>query len=225
MANCNNVYFEGINFRNVKKGHLVEMDGCANVTFKSCSFSGMKDNKYHNKEAINLDTNDWKTGGFSQSWSTKDRTPNKNITITGCFFEDLVRAVGTHRYSAKKYHTNIKFINNLVSSVKTPLGMLNWKNSTIKNNIFFDCIANKKYNYSFLMAGVRNITFTNNDLNRVKSKEVLKYYAKYQTSQKEYKPTKSKLTKKNIKALKNNIVEGGTKRKFKIGKKKYKWKK
>ena len=224
MANNKNVSFKGITFQNVKKGHLVEMDGCYNVRFEACTFKNMADNKYHNKEAVNLDTNDWKTGGFSQSWSKKDNTPNKNISFEFCHFENLVRAVGTHRYSAKKYHTNIRFINNQVVNVKTPLGMLNWKNSTISDNTFTSCKANKKYNYSFFMAGVRNVNFTRNQFINVKAKDVLKYYDKYQTSQKEYKATKSKLSKKNIKALKKNYVKG-TKRKFKLGKKKYKWKK
>ena len=225
MANNRNVYFQGITFQNVKKGHLVEMDGCYNVCFENCTFKNMADNKYHNKEAINLDTNDWKTGGFSQSWSKKDKTPNKKISIYCCRFENLVRAVGTHRYSAKKYHTNITFMDNDVVNVKTPLGMLNWKNCYIGINRFYNCKANKKYNYSFFMAGVRNVEFTDNLFSNVKAKEVLKYYAKYQTSQKEYKATKSKLSKKNIKALKKNYVSKGTKRKFKLGKKKYKWKK
>lgn len=223
MANNSDVSFYGITFQNIKLGHIIEMDGCKNVKISYCTFKNMADNKYHNKEAINLDTNDLNTGGFSQSWSKKDKTPNKNISIYDCQFENLVRAVGTHRYSLNKYHTNILFRNNKVTKVKTPLGMLNWKNATIRRNQFNNCKANKKYNYSFFMAGVRNIKFYYNSFNNVKSKEVLKYYPKYQTSQKEYKPTKSKLSKKNIKLLKQNYARKGTKRKFKIGKKKYKW--
>lgn len=224
MANNKNISIESIQFQNIKKGHFIEMDGCKNVSIKHCRFFGMADNKYHNKEAINLDTNDKKTGGFSQAWSKKDKTPNKNITIYECIFGNLVRAVGTHRYSAKKYHSNIKVDCCTMEYVKTPLGMLNWKNSVVKNNVFVGCKANKKYNYTIFMAGVRNLTFTKNGFISVKSKTILKYYAKYQTAHKEYKPTKSKLTKKNIKALKNNTAEYGTKRTFKIGKKKYKWK-
>ena len=225
MANNSNVSFKGITFQNIKMGHLVEMDGCKNVTFDNCAFKNMADNKYHNKEAINLDTNDKTTGGFSQKWSKPDKTSNKNITIKNSKFENLVRAVGTHRYSAGKYHTKIKFINNKVKKVKTPLGMINWKNATVKNNEFSNAKANKRYNYNFLAAGVRNLTFTKNVLKKCKGKEVFKYYAKYQTAQKEYKATKSKLTKKNIKALKDNKATKGTKRKFYIGKKKYKWNK
>ena len=223
MANNSDVYIRGINFKNIKNGHFIEMDGCRNVSISNCSFSNMADNKYHNKEAINLDTNDKKTGGFSQKWSKKDKTPNKKIYIYICSFRNLVRAVGTHRYSKGKYHTNISVTNCSTRSVKTPIAMLNWKNSEVRCNYFFDSKPNKRYNYSFFMAGVRNLRFEENSLRNIRGKPVLKYYAKYQTSHKEYKATKSKLTKKNIKSLKKNYISNGTKRKFKIGKKTYKW--
>ena len=219
MANNSNVNIYGISFENIKNGHFIEMDGCKDVKLVVCAFQKMADNKYHNKEAVNLDTNDVRTGGFSQNWSRQDRTPNKNISFINCAFYKLVRGIGTHRYSLNKYHTNIK-----VDHVKTPIGMLNWKNSKVIKNQFQDSKPNKRYKYSFLMAGVRNLTFTKNVLYNLKGKTVLKYYKKYQTSHKEYKATKSKLSKKNIKALKNNRAIFGTKRVFKIGKKKYKWK-
>ena len=225
MANNDEVLISDIKFQNIKNGHFIEMDGCNDVTIYDCQFLNMAENKYHNKEAINLDTNDSKTGGFSQSWSKKDKTPNNNIRIDHCQFSKLVRGVGTHRYSKGKYHSKIRIHKCIFSYVKTPIAMLNWKNSTIKSNFFELSKPNKRYKYSFFMAGVRNVTFTKNTLSDMKGKPVLKYYAKYQTSHKEYKPTKSKLTKRNIKQLKYNIVEGSTKRTFKIGKKKYKWRK
>ena len=225
MANNTNVHMSYINFKNIKNGHFIEMDGCQEVSIYECHFSKMADNKYHNKEAVNLDTNDSKTGGFSQAWSKKDKTPNDFITFEQCRFTDLVRGIGTHRYSKGKHHTYIIIKKCIFSKVKTPLAMLNWKYSTIKNNYFELSKPNKRYKYSFLMAGVRYVTFTKNSLSDLKGKPVLKYYTKYQTSHKEYKPTKSKLTKRNIKELKYNVVEGSTKRTFKIGKKKYKWRK
>ena len=224
MANNANVSFEGITFENIKKGHLVEMDGCKNVSFKGCTFKNMADNSKHNKEAINLDTNDDWTGGFSQEWSKADKTPNTKITISGCTFSNLVRAVGTHRYSGGKYHTSIRFINNKCNKVMAPLGMLNWRKVTVKNNTFSNGKANKRYNYNFLMAGVKKVTFTKNKLINMKSKETIKYYAKYKIGGDVYKATKSKLTKKEIKLLKKNKAKKGTKKKFIINKKKYKFK-
>lgn len=224
MANNANVSFEGITFEKVKWGHLVEMDGCKSVSFKKCTFRNMADNKKHNKEAINLDTNDKETGGFSQEWSKPDKTPNTQITIANCEFKNLVRAVGTHRYSGGKYHTKIKFINNKCDKVKAPIGMLNWRKVTVTNNTFSNGKANKRYNYNFLMAGVKGITFTKNNLIKMKSKETIKHYPKYKIGGDKYKATKSKITKKEIKAMKKNKAKKGTKKKFIVNKKTYKFK-
>lgn len=204
MGNNKNVTIQGITFKNIKKGHMIEMDGCKNVKIIKCKFMNMKTNKYYNKEAINLDTNDKKTGGFSQKWSKRDKTPNYNVTIKDCKFHKLMRAVGTHRYSKGKFHTKIKFINNKVTKVSTPLGIVNWKDSVIKNNKFSDCKVNAKFNYNFLLAGVRNLTFTKNTMEKCNGYHLVKYENPYQTSYETYPPTKSKWTAANLKAFKDN---------------------
>ena len=225
MGNNSNVSMEYITFSNIKNGHFIEMDGCKNVYILRCDFLNMADNKYHNKEAINLDTNDKKTGGFSQKWSKKDKTPNEKVTIQTCTFSNLVRGVGTHRYSYGKYHYKILLSTCTFSKVKTPVAMLNWKKSRVGNSYFELSKPNKRYKYSFLMAGVRGLTFVYNTMSGLKGKPVIKYYKKYQTSHKEYKPTVSKLSKQNIFDMENNVACDGTKRTFKIGKYKLKWKK
>ena len=223
MANNKNVTIKGITFQNVKKGHMIEMDGCKKVTIEKCTFKNMKTNKYKNKEAINLDTNDEKTGSFTQEWSKKDKTPNSNVTIKKCTFKNLMRAVGTHRYSGGKYHTKIKFISNTVKKVNTPLGMLNWKNSTVKNNKFTNCKANSKFNYVIMMAGVKNMTFTNNTFLNCKGKYILKIYPTYQTIYQSYPATVSKLTAANLKALKKNYSKGSTKKKIETPEYSFNW--
>lgn len=206
MANNKNVTIEGIHFKNIKLGHFIEMDGCNKVTIRNCKFTGMKDNSYHNKEAINLDTNDPVTGGFSQKWSKKDKTPNKNVTVDNCVFKDLVRAVGTHRYSEDKYHTNIKFTNNTVENVMTPLGILNWKNVTVTDNTFTDCKSNSRYDYTIFVGGVKGMKFTNNTFIKCKSLVLMKIYSSYQTSQAEYPATVTELSEQNIADLQQNIA-------------------
>lgn len=204
MANNKNVVIENIEFKNIKYGHFIEMDGCKDVTIRNCKFSKMTDNKKFNKEAINIDTNDSKTGGFSQKWSKRDKTPNLNVTIENCTFMNLVRAVGTHQYSKGKYHTNIKFINNQCMNVKTPVGIINWKDSIVSGNTFTNATSNSRYNYTILMAGVGNLTFTNNVFTNCKSEDLIKFYSSYQTAKKTYSATTSKLSQANIAALKNN---------------------
>lgn len=217
MANNKNVTIEGIEFKNIKYGHFIEMDACNNVTIKNCTFKGMKDNSYHNKEAINLDTNDKVTGGFSQKWSKADKTPNKNITITECKFKNLVRAVGTHRYSDKKYHTNIKFANNKVTNVMTPLGILNWKNVTVTGNSFKNCKSNSRYDYTILVAGVKGMTFTENVFDSCKSAEIVKFYSSYKTAHGEYPATTTELSKAELEAFVNNTAINCSRKKFKAG--------
>lgn len=223
MGNNKNVTIKGITFKNIKKGHMIEMDGCKNVKIIKCKFFNMKKNSTYNKEAINLDTNDKKTGAFSQKWSKPDKTPNENVRIEKCTFKNVMRAVGTHRYSKGKFHNKIKFINNKVTKANTPLGMLNWKNSTVKGNTFTNCKVNKKFNYVFIMAGVRNLTFTKNVMKDCVGKYLIKYYDSYQTSYRTYPPTKSKLTAANLKALKNNKTLGKTFEYVWIGNHEFNW--
>ena len=83
------------------------MDASKNVTVNNCTFTGYKASKRHTSEAINFDTPDKKTKGFTHDWSKYDCTANQNVKITKCIFSNLEKAIGTHQYSVKKYHTGI----------------------------------------------------------------------------------------------------------------------
>lgn len=214
MANNKNVVFKNITFKNVKMGHIIEMDGCKNVSFQNCTFKNMKDNKYHNKEAVNIDTNDKKNNAFSQKWSKADKTPNYNIKFNKCKFENLVRGIGTHQYSENKYHTKIKITNCKFIKCKTPLGIINWKDLNVTNNTMKNCKSNSRYDYTILMAGAKNPTFTKNVFDNCKSADVIKFYYRYQTSHHTYPYTYSELSKANIKDLANNKAINGTKKYF-----------
>ena len=78
--------------------------------------------------------------------------------------------------------------------------------------------------FTFHIAGVKNLTFTKNTLSNMKSKEIIKHYPEYKIGGDKYKATKSKLTKKEIKALRKNKAKKGTKKKFIVNKITYKWK-
>ena len=116
------------------------MDESQNVTVQYCSFSNVKKGSDYVKEAINIDTPDKETEGFSSQWSSMDKTPNRNVTISDCTFEKLGRAIGTHKYSAKKskqmLHTNITITNNTITNMynDAPIRAMNWKNAVITNN-------------------------------------------------------------------------------------------
>lgn len=140
---------DGVTFKNMKYGHFIEMDASNNVVVNNCTFTGYKASKRHTSEAINLDTPDKKTKGFTHDWSKYDCTANKNVKITNCTFSNLEKAIGTHQYSVKKYHTNITIsdctIKNCVSGA---IEMMNWKNISLNNIKFINIGKNSKGKYT-----------------------------------------------------------------------------
>jgi len=147
MAHNQNISFENINFANMNSGHFIEMDASLNVTVLGCDFVGAKRSPKGNKEAINIDTPDKLTGGFSHVWSSFDKTPVKNLLVEDCRFEDVDVGIGTHKYSQIQdangeytitmFHEdvhvkNCKFLNLWNSSFK----MIAWKNVTVEDCLF-----------------------------------------------------------------------------------------
>ena len=143
MCHNKNISISGLSFSNIKESHFIELDASKNVQITNCSFSKMKGENY-NREAINIDTPDDKTGGFSKTWAKNDKTPNADITISGCDFSDLYVAIGTHQYSQNGstniYHTNINIKNCKISNTeKYGISALNWKDAKITNTTFTSC--------------------------------------------------------------------------------------
>lgn len=138
IAHCKNVSVSGIQFSDLKYGHFAEIDASKNVSFRNCKFSNQIQNSYSaSTEAINIDTPDKVTGGFHQDWSSYDKTPNSYITFSDCTFSNVQRAIGTHQYSQNKYHNNITISNcTFKNCYNGALGVMNWKNSTVTNNLF-----------------------------------------------------------------------------------------
>lgn len=145
MGHNKNITIENIKFTNMNEtSHFIEMDASQNVLIQNCEFSGMGSVKSNSeKEAINLDTPDTLTGGFSGTFSKMDKTPNQNVTIKNCSFKNLPTAIGTHMYSdesthtTKYMHTNIKILNNTISGCKAyGIRVLNWNGVTISGNTF-----------------------------------------------------------------------------------------
>ena len=145
MGHNKNITIENIKFENMNEtSHFIEMDASENVLIQNCEFSGLGTPRGKSeKEAINLDTPDTQTGGFSGTFSKMDKTPNKNVTIKGCTFKNLPTAIGTHMYSdesthtTKYMHTNIKILNNNISGCKAyGIRVLNWNGVTISGNTF-----------------------------------------------------------------------------------------
>jgi hypothetical protein len=102
MGHNQDVDISGITFKNMNTGHFIELDASKNVTITNCSFIDSIQSPKRNKEAINIDTPDALTKGFNHSWSSQDKTPDLNITIDKCTFQNIDCAVGTHCYSQEQ---------------------------------------------------------------------------------------------------------------------------
>ena len=149
MCHNRNVTIEGITFKNMKYGHFIEMDASQNVNVNRCTFTGYKASKRHTSEAINLDTPDKKTRGFTHGWSQYDCTPNQNVQITNCIFSNLEKAIGTHQYSVEKYHTDISISDCMIKNcVSGGIEMMNWQRVSLTNTRFMNIGKNSKGKYT-----------------------------------------------------------------------------
>lgn len=149
MGHNRNITIDHITFKNMKCGHFIEMDATKDVIVKNCTFRGYKPSKKHTSEAINLDTPDKKTRGFTHDWSNYDCTPNKNVRIQNCTFSNLEKAIGTHQYSVEKYHKNITISDCTIKDCASGgIVMMNWKNVLLNNIKFRNVGKDSAGNYS-----------------------------------------------------------------------------
>lgn len=177
-----NITLEGITFKNMCGGHMIELDATDNCTIKNCNFEG-----YHTqtvsgaiKEAINVDTPDVINKSFNNSWSSQDETPDKNLTITGCTFKDLPSGIGTHTYSSGKRHTNITISNNTFTNIELyPVHMQNWSDVTFTGNT----LTGNNSEVALRLDGVRDMTMKNNTIKNYSN--VFKFYNTYSYNEKD----------------------------------------
>lgn len=167
MGHNSNVVVKGIQFKNMHSGHFIEMDASKNVKVYNNAFMNHKPSPNKNKEAINLDTPDRNTKGWSQEWSKFDGTANLNVLIQNNTFKNLERAVGTHKYTQGKYHTDVKVIGNKIENmVQDGIRVMNWDKPIIKDNKIKN-IADGKGSYrGILMSGVKYPQVTNNRIEK-----------------------------------------------------------
>jgi len=128
-----NVTITGITFKNVRSGHFVEMDATKNATIENCKFYSIIGDTI--REAINLDTPDKVTGGFTAVWSKYDCTADYNVLVDNCTFASMGRSVGTHNYSGGHPHNYITITNNTMTNMYSyGIDMMNWKYATVSGN-------------------------------------------------------------------------------------------
>lgn len=202
MGHNQNVTITGITFKNMKTGHYIEMDASKNVNVNHCKFlNATGDTK---KEAINLDTPDKTTRGFTHDWSKYDKTANYNVTIENCYFSNVGRSIGTHQYSGGKYHTNVVIRNcKMYKNQEDPIRLMNWKNPVITDNIM-DTVKKSSAN-GVRGSGVLYPTIKRNTFKNIKAKAMLFSPWKNSGGGSQYKVTYDKFSETNIKDLADNV--------------------
>lgn len=206
MGHNQNISVTGITFRNMKSGHFIEMDASKNVLVKNCTFQNHKTSPNSNKEAINLDTPDKKTEGFHEIWTSYDCTPNKDVTIQNNTFLSLERAIGTHKYSENKFHSNVHIWNNIIKGCdQDAIRVMNWDSPVIEGNYIANVAGGKGRRRAILASGTKNPTFTNNTIeNAARPIQIMPW--KNSGAGGSYSIIYNELSEENIAAMQKNIL-------------------
>lgn len=197
-----NITITGLTFKNIKSGHFIEMDATKNAKVTNCKFYNGKGNA--KKEAINLDTPDKATRGYSQEWSKFDKTPNYRVTIENCKFSNLGRSIGTHQYSGGKYHTYVTIKDCLIDKMKEDaIRIMNWKYPVITNNSITNVIYTGRN--GIIGSGMIYPTIKRNTFKNIKGKAMLLAPWKNSGGGSQYAITYNKFSNTNLKDLGDNI--------------------
>lgn len=209
MGHNQNVRIKNITFQNMYSGHFIEMDASNDVIVEACVFKNHKKSPKNNKEAINLDTPDRTTKGFHAVWTSYDKTPNKDVIIKNCTFKDLERAIGTHKYSEGKYHTNIQVIDNYIKQMNLDaIRIMNWDKPVITGNTITN-VAKKAHGLRAILAsGVYNPRITGNTFDQV-SRPIQIMSWKNTGPGEQYPVIYSEITQEQKNAMANNILTNG----------------
>ncbi|WP_110937524.1 right-handed parallel beta-helix repeat-containing protein [Salipaludibacillus neizhouensis] len=202
-----NIRIKNINFLNMYSGHFIEIDATKDAVISNNKFMNSIASSTEIKEAINIDTPDKLTNGWSSKWSKFDKTPNSNISIDSNIFYDLDRAIGTHKYSGGKYHDHIIIRNNKIEKMRQdPIRVLNWSNATIENNTFKNVDPGENNaNRGIMASGAINPTFQNNVFEDIPRSMQFTAW-KNSNSGSEYDVTYNELSEENKEALSTNTV-------------------
>lgn len=207
MGHNSNVTISNIIFSNMYGGHFIELDASKNVTITNCTFQNHKDSPKNNKEAINIDTPDKATKGFTADWSSYDKTPNKNITISECKFNNLERAIGTHKYSENKLHTNVQILNNVITNCdQDAIRIMNWDRPVIKGNTINNVADKKEGLRAILISGVIEPQISENVFKKV-SRPIQIIPWKNTGDGSEYNIIYNEISDECIELMKNNVLE------------------
>ncbi len=141
FGHASNVRIIGTQITDNHGAHHLEIGATKDVLVADCKFMRSSDGKGDESstdakslEAIQLDVSHQEKDNFAY-FGVKDDLPVINATITDCYFEDVVRGVGTHHGVFGHPYENIVIKNNeFVNIHDKAIHFLYTRNATIKNN-------------------------------------------------------------------------------------------
>lgn len=148
FGHCTNLSINKVKIHSVKDAHHIEVAGADTVSITNSVFTnGVRSATSNNScEAIQLDI--LHDSAHFVGFEEFDDTPNKNITISGCVFDDLYSGIGTRSGVVSKYFDNIVIENNVFTNIQEKaISCFNYKNSKIINNTFSDVSAGISFEY------------------------------------------------------------------------------
>lgn len=186
FGHCRNLIVKNLTVKNVKNNHHIEFAAASDVSISNCVFSGYSRSVNSSQEAVQIDV--IHSDEHFPSYAQFDDTPCRNISVTGCYFENVFSGVGTRSGVIGSYFDNINISYNIFSNVTNKaITCFNYINSTITGNfidnvsvgVFFEYYPTKNLittmykanNPSFIpyIINDSNTTISNNTIN-VKNK-------------------------------------------------------
>ena len=141
MAHGKNITISDLTIMNTTDYHLSEFAAIDGLNITNCTFKDMvwannwKQNDDSCYEAIQLDI----LTPVHFEYYEYQALPMKNIKITGCTFENVPRAIGSHTAILNAPLTNITIKNNTISGCKSAaIQGCYWSNVTITGNTITD---------------------------------------------------------------------------------------
>ena len=131
-AHVKNWTMEGCTVMNTVNAHLMEVAACDGLTLKNCTFKNQQSTKSANRsEAVQMDV---LTGKHFNGYRV-EALPMKNVTVTGCTFENVPRGVGSHTAILNAPFTGIRIKNNrFINNDSCPISFCYWKDVEISGN-------------------------------------------------------------------------------------------
>ena len=134
-----NLTLEGCEFVGGGGGHQVEVGGIDTMNVRDCTFRDFSPKQIPTAsyEALQFDI-PCNSSIFGSGYL--DGISNRNITVEGCNFRNLPRALGTHGHLDGSYMENMKIVNNTFKDiVEMAIITTDYYNCIIERNEIIDC--------------------------------------------------------------------------------------